>query len=94
MQAVRNGDLAQFHQVVAQYMEAFQQDKCYTLVKRLGHNVVKTGLRKIAVSYSRISLQDIASKLHLPSAASAAYVCAKAIRYARVFTTVLFAILL
>ena len=40
-----------------------------------------TGLRKISVSYSRISLSDIASKLHLPSASAAEYICAKAIRW-------------
>ena len=51
------------------------------LVERLGHNVLKTGLRKISISYSRISLADIAAKLHLPSATAAEYICAKAIRY-------------
>lgn len=59
---------------------AFRADKNYTLVQRLGHNVLKTGLRKISVSYSRISLVDIADKLHLPSAAAAEYICSKAIR--------------
>ncbi len=34
---------------------------------RLGHNVIKTGLRKISLSYSRIALADIAAKLHLVS---------------------------
>jgi 26S proteasome regulatory subunit N3 len=47
---------------------------------RLAHNVIKTGLRKISLSYSRISLADIASKLTLDDAASAEFVCAKAIR--------------
>lgn len=79
-QAVRNGDLQRFNEVMTKYTTYFKTDKCFTLVQRLGHNVLKTGLKKISISYSRISLQDIADKLHLPSASSAEYVCAKAIR--------------
>ena len=79
-QAVRNGDLIQFQKVTEQYAEAFQADKTQTLVERLGHNVLKTGLRKISVSYTRVSLKDIAEKLHLPSVVAAEYICAKAIR--------------
>jgi 26S proteasome regulatory subunit N3 len=79
-QAVRNGDLIQFNKVVEEYSNAFQQDKTFTLVQRLGHNVIKTGLRKISVSYTRVALQDIATKLHLQSIESAEYICAKAIR--------------
>eukprot|EP01038_Epipyxis_sp_PR26KG_P014909 gene14909-20055_t len=79
-QAVRNGDLIQFSQVMENHSASFKADKNYTLVQRLGHNVLKTGLRKISVSYSRISLDDIAVKLHLPSAAAAEYICAKAIK--------------
>jgi 26S proteasome regulatory subunit N3 len=45
--------------------------------------VLKIGLRKISISYSRISLTDVAQKLHLPSAAAAEYICAKAIRCGR-----------
>ena len=63
-----------------QYKSSFQSDKNLTLVERLGHNVLKTGLRKISVSYSRISLLDIAEKLHINSPAAVEYICAKAIR--------------
>ena len=38
-----------------------------THAQRLGHNVLKTGLRKLSVSYSRIELRDVATKLRLPS---------------------------
>jgi len=78
--AVRNGDIKQFNGVMTTYEAQFKADQCYTLVKRLGHNVLKTGLRKLSVSYSRISLSDVAEKLHLPSVSSAEYMCAKAIR--------------
>jgi len=78
--AVRVGDLMQFNQVLQEFTETFKLDKTYTLVVRLSHNVVKTGLRRINISYSRISLADISRKLHLESAQSAELVCAKAIR--------------
>jgi 26S proteasome regulatory subunit N3 len=79
-QAVRNGDLQEFNAVSTKYAEVFKADHVNTMVKRLSHNVLKTGLRKISISYSRISLQDVAEKLHLASAASAEYICAKAIK--------------
>ena len=47
---------------------------------RLGHNVVKAGLRKLSLSYSRISLVDVSAKLELESPAAAEFVCAKAIK--------------
>jgi 26S proteasome regulatory subunit N3 len=79
-QAVRGGDLQAFYSIVEQNAAVFRADKNYTLIQRLGHNVIKTGLRKVNISYSRISLEDIANKLHLPNRRTAEYVCAKAIR--------------
>ena len=79
-QAVRAGDLAVFEQVVGQHTVRLQQDGTRTLISRLAHQVVKAGLRKLHVSYSRLSLQDVADRLGLPSATSAAYVVAKAVR--------------
>ena len=78
-QTVRSGDLQEFHNIVKKYEKSFQDDKNLTLVHRLGHNVIKTGLKKISLSYSRISLVDVAQKLHLDTASSAEYICAKAI---------------
>lgn len=78
--AVRGGNLLEFKDIVQQYSSDFKTDKTYTLVQRLGHNVLKTGLRKISISYSRIALADVAEKLHLPSTQAAEYICAKAIR--------------
>ncbi|GMF22216.1 unnamed protein product [Phytophthora lilii] len=46
----------------------------------LRHNVIKTGLRKISTSYSRILFTDICEKLALENAQNAEFVCAKAIR--------------
>ncbi|EGB10589.1 hypothetical protein AURANDRAFT_70080 [Aureococcus anophagefferens] len=79
-QAVRRGDLLAYNKVVADYGAKFARDKTASLVRRLSQNVVKTGLRRINVSYSRISLEDVKTKLHLDSVRSAEFVCAKAIK--------------
>ena len=79
-QAVRRGDLAVFTKVVSEHSARLQKDGTYTLISRLAHQVVKAGLRKLHVSYSRLSLQDVADRLGLPSAKSAEYVVAKAVR--------------
>uniref|UniRef100_A0A3Q4HV35 26S proteasome regulatory subunit RPN3 n=1 Tax=Neolamprologus brichardi TaxID=32507 RepID=A0A3Q4HV35_NEOBR len=79
-QAVRTGNLAKFNQVLEQFGEKFQADGTYTLIIRLRHNVIKTGVRMISLSYSRISLADIAQKLQLDSPEDAEFIVAKAIR--------------
>lgn len=79
-QAVRRGDLSVFHMTVSQHASRLKLDGTYTLISRLAHSVVKAGLRKLNVSYSRISLLDIANRLSLPSPQNAEYVVAKAIR--------------
>lgn len=78
--AVREGNLAAFHAAVQRHQGALVADKMLSLVVRLSHSVVKTGLRRINVAYSRISLVDVCAKLALDSPASAESVCLKAIR--------------
>jgi len=78
-QAVRSGDLNAFKGVIERHQALFKKDKTLTLINRLRYNVIKTGLRSINVSYSRISLQDICTKLGLESEQDAAGVVAKAI---------------
>jgi len=79
-QAVRNGNLKLFNETVEQYKEKFLTEKTYTLIIRLRHNVIKTGIRMVCLSYSRISLNDIATKLCLDSADDAEFIVGKAIR--------------
>lgn len=79
-QAVRSGSLARFNQVLEKFGAKFQADQTYTLIVRLRHNVIKTGIRSINSSYSRISFEDVASKLFLDSAEDAEYIAAKTIR--------------
>ncbi|KAI8811955.1 PCI domain-containing protein [Cladochytrium replicatum] len=79
-QAVKIGDLAKFQEVLATYVDTFRADKTHSLILRLRHNVIKTGIRMISISYSRISLRDICLKLQLDSEEDAEYIVAKAIR--------------
>ncbi|ORX45525.1 hypothetical protein DM01DRAFT_1340032 [Hesseltinella vesiculosa] len=79
-QAVRVGDLNKFQEGLAEFGDVFKKDKTYTLILRLRHNVIKTGIRMISLSYSKISLRDICIKLHLDSEEDAQFIVAKAIR--------------
>jgi len=78
-QAVRNGDVNRFKQSLERYGAVFSKDKTFSLIQRLHHNVIKTGLRRINSSYSRIYFKDICLKLGLESVQDAEYIVAKAI---------------
>lgn len=78
-QAVRSGDMQKFKQVLDGSHDEFVSDNTYSLIIRLRHNVIKTGLRMLSSSYSRISLDEICTRLHLDSAEDAEGVVAKAI---------------
>ncbi|KAJ8512021.1 hypothetical protein OPV22_002455 [Ensete ventricosum] len=81
--AVRIGDLELFRKVADKFSGTFNSDRTYNLIVRLRHNVIRTGLRNISISYSRISLADVARKLRLDSqnpVADAESIVAKAIR--------------
>lgn len=79
-QAVRTGDLRRFNEVLAKFGDKFQAENTYTLILRLRHNVIKTGVRMISSSYSKIFLADVAQKLCLDSPEDAEFIVAKAIR--------------
>lgn len=79
-QAVRTGNLPKFNEMLAKFGPKFQTENTYTLIIRLRHNVIKTGVRMISLSYSRIYLSDIAQKLTLDSPEDAEFIVAKAIR--------------
>jgi len=78
-QAVRVGDLATFGQVTSRHKEVFDRDGLESLIVRLRANVIKAGLRKINLSYSRIALADVAAKLRLDSVEDAEALVAKAV---------------
>ncbi|XP_058215680.1 probable 26S proteasome non-ATPase regulatory subunit 3 isoform X2 [Rhododendron vialii] len=81
--AVRIGDLDLFKNVAEKFSATFTSDGTHNLIVRLHHNVIRTGLRNINISYSRISLADVAKKLRLDSpnpVADAESIVSKAIR--------------
>ena len=80
IKAVKQGNLDTFKTVLTNYEKNFLSDDNYTLIQRLRHVVIKIGLRKINLSYSRISLKDITEKLKLESEKEAEYIIAKAIQ--------------
>ncbi|KAI1370537.1 proteasome regulatory subunit C-terminal-domain-containing protein [Hypoxylon crocopeplum] len=80
VQAVRVGNLEDFEMTIADHADTFRRDGTYSLILRLRQNVIKTGIRMMSLSYSRISLRDICIRLHLGSEESAEYIVAKAIR--------------
>lgn len=79
-QAVKLGDLKIFNEALAKYREVYINDDNLTLVERLKSNVIKTGIRIISLSYTKIHLKDICIKLHLDNESSAEYIVSKAIR--------------
>jgi len=65
--------------VLNTYRATFHRDNTYSLIVRLRHNVIKTGLRKINLSYYKISIKDICQKLKLDNEEDAEYIVSKAI---------------
>ena len=80
VQAVRLGDLAAFRAAMEEHAQVFTADGNMTLVMRLRQNVIRAGLRNISLSYSRISLSDVAQKLALDHPEDMESIAAKAIR--------------
>lgn len=79
-QAVRTGNLGRFGEVLENFGPKFQTDRTFTLILRLRHNVIKTGIRMMNLSYSRISFENIKNKLQLDSTEDVEYIVAKAVR--------------
>lgn len=80
-----------FRTVQEKFSDTFAQDRTHNLIVRLRHNVIRTGLRNISISYSRISLPDVAKKLRLNSenpVADAESIVAKAIRDGAIGATI------
>lgn len=78
--AVRVGDVGAFTEAVERHCATLKKDGNHGLVLRLRQNVIKTGIRIMSLTYSRISLRDICVRLGLDSEESAEYIVAKAIR--------------
>ena len=79
IQSVLEGSLADFEKLVANYRETFQKDRLYSMILRLNQIVIRIGLRKIYLSYSKISLKDISLKLNI-NEEDVEFIVAKALR--------------
>jgi 26S proteasome regulatory subunit N3 len=77
--AVRLGELEHFQSAVDKHAEVFKRDLNMSLVLRLRHLVIKSGLRRINIAYSAINLHDVSHKLGLPIEGTE-FIVAKAIR--------------
>ena len=77
---VNAGDMENFKKVLNDYQHVFVADKNFSLVQRLKHTVIKFGLKKLNISYSKISIKDIATKLSLETPEETEQIVAKAIR--------------
>ena len=80
LKIVRQGNLEEFKKGIEIYERHFKKDGTFNLVQRIRQVVIKAGLRKINLSYSRISIKDITEKLKLENEKEAEYIIAKAIR--------------
>eukprot|EP01128_Nolandella_sp_AFSM9_P004953 TRINITY_DN2337_c0_g1_i1.p1 TRINITY_DN2337_c0_g1~~TRINITY_DN2337_c0_g1_i1.p1 ORF type:complete len:492 (-),score=125.06 TRINITY_DN2337_c0_g1_i1:121-1596(-) len=78
--SVRAGSIASYESALVTHGDRFRADRTMSLIARLRHNVIKTGLRKINLAYSRISFADITAKLNLENEGDAEFLVAKAIR--------------
>lgn len=78
--AVRRGDVSAFEQVLGEHETELKRDGNLTLARRLRQIVIKTGVRLLSLTYSRISLREVCLKLQLDSEETAEYMVAKAIR--------------
>lgn len=72
--------MEKFKQILSHNAKLYAADKNLTLVQRLKHTVIKFGLKKINISYSKILLSDIKIKLCLESDVETEQIVAKAIR--------------
>ena len=80
LKIVRQGNLEEFKKGIEIYEFNFKKDGTFNLVQRIRQVVIKAGLRKINLSYSRLSIKDITEKLKLENEKEAEYIIAKAIR--------------
>ena len=77
--SVRFGNIEAFAASVKQHTQIFEEDRTLTFITRLHQNVVRAGLKRICITYSRISLMELAKRLCLDSVQDARYIILKAI---------------
>ncbi|KAK8799531.1 hypothetical protein WA158_006080 [Blastocystis sp. Blastoise] len=78
-QIVRTGDVHGFSSLFNKYSDIFKHDGTYHLILRLRSNVLRLAIRQIYISYSRISIEEVANRLGI-TAEDAEFICARTIR--------------
>lgn len=68
---MRVGDVVEFKQLMVRHSAVFGADATHSLIARLQQNVLRTAIRKISITYSRITMQDIANKIQMNDKAEA-----------------------
>lgn len=79
-QSVRLGDMGRFQSVIQEMAPKFMADRSMILIQRLHQTVLKAGLRRLSVAYSRIPLADIQRKLGLATVDDAEFVVIKSLK--------------
>ena len=64
-QAVYQGSVKKFDEIVLKHCTRFIHDKTYLLIERLRRHVIRTGIKTISLAYSKIHLSDIIEKLQM-----------------------------
>lgn len=60
------GDRNRLKEVIEEHKSVYWEDKTYFLMCRLHHLVMQEGIRKIALVYARISLDEIEEVFKIP----------------------------
>lgn len=66
-QAVKLGDVADFTKIKKEFESRFEMDNTITIVERIHQSVIRTAIRQISLTYSRIFIRDVALKLQSSS---------------------------
>ncbi|CAK5088194.1 unnamed protein product [Meloidogyne enterolobii] len=66
-QVVKLGDVEGYKKVKEEFDIEFTEHKTMTLVGRIHQSVIRTAIRQIALTYSRIFISDMATKLQSPT---------------------------
>lgn len=80
VQSLVKGDIQVYERIKNKYTTLFQKDGLFVLINRLHQNVIRSGLKKINLSYSKISFEDIRIKLNLPQELDISLIVAKGIK--------------
>jgi len=64
-QVVKLGDVEGYKKVKEEFDIEFTEHKTMTLVGRIHQSVIRTAIRQIALTYSRIFISDMATKLQV-----------------------------